>query len=211
LQKQANFVQIIKQYLNIKRIEIKGKKMGRPAREQKDQYTYKDYLSWEDQERWEIINGTAHNMPPSPGFEHQRISMAIIEVLLNSKDKLRECTLLHAPLDVVLSETNIVQPDIFIICDQQKIKAQHIKGAPELIFEIISPGTATRDKREKKDIYEQFGVKEYILVYPNLKNVEQYILSKTQYGKAEIINWDETFTLETFALEIDLRKIFNQQ
>ncbi|MEA3415917.1 MAG: Uma2 family endonuclease [Thermodesulfobacteriota bacterium] len=72
-----------------------------------------------------------------------------------------ECFVGIAPTDVVFSEHDVVQPDVFVVCDQKKITEANIQSSPDLIMEVLSPATSLKDKREKKNLYEKYGVKEY--------------------------------------------------
>jgi len=174
-------------------------------------YTYKDYKNWPDDERWEIIDGVAYNMSPASKVKHQKISINFVEKLILQKNRLNGCDLFSAPTDVVLDEYNVVQPDIFIVCDKNKITEDNIKGAPDLVVEIVSPSTAYKDTKIKKDLYEKFGVKEYIIVFPDFFMVERYILKDGAYGVPGRFNWDEKLKLETFDIEIDLWEIFERE
>ncbi len=185
--------------------------MAITAKKMDKKYTYEDYKKWPDDERWEIIDGVAYNMSPAPKVKHQRISWNIGEIFVKAKGKLKGCTPFSAPTDVVLDEFNVVQPDIFIVCDENKITEDNIKGAPDLIVEIVSPSTAYKDTKIKKDLYERFGVKEYIIVFPDLFIVERYILKDKSYGVPERFNWDETLKLNTFDIEINLWEVFERE
>ena len=181
------------------------------AKKEKKIYTYSDYISWPDDERREIIDGVAYNMSPAPKVKHQRISRNITWVIGRNASKLKGCEFFEAPTDVVLDEYNIVQPDLFIVCDKSKITEDNIKGAPDLIIEIVSPLTAYKDTKIKKDLYEKFGVKEYIIVFPDLFLVERYVLKDGSYGVPERFNWDETLKLNTFDIEINLWEVFERE
>ena len=172
-------------------------------------YVYKDYLSWPEDERWEIIDGTAYNMSPSPTVRHQRMVGNIFYLLKVLID--HQCPVFLAPTDVVLDDLNIVQPDLFIVCDTEKITDNNIQGAPDLIFEIISPATEVKDRREKKNLYERFGVKEYIIIFPEREYAERYSLIENRYSQSEIFNWDEVFQLTVFDIEIKLWEIFEKE
>jgi Uma2 family endonuclease len=92
-----------------------------------------------------------------------------------------------------------------------KITEDNIQGSPDLIVEVISEGTEVKDRREKKNLYEKFGVKEYILVFPEREYVERYCLKKGKYGSPEIFNWDEILKLTVFEFEINLWEIFEKE
>ena len=172
-------------------------------------YTYEDYQNWPDGERWEIIDGEAYDMSPAPLIRHQRITGNFFHVLKNSID--RQCPVFDAPTDVVFDEYNVVQPDVFAVCDRNIITEKNIQGIPVLIIEVTSPSTSLKDRREKKNLYEHFGVKEYIIVFPEDSTVERYVLKKGAYGPAEIFNWDEELPLISFDLHIRLWEIFEKE
>ena len=174
-----------------------------------EQYTYQDYLNWSDDERWEIIDGVPYNMTPSPTSKHQGIVTNFARVLSNNLIN-TSCKIFVAPLDVYFEEKNFTQPDVFVVCDKSKITEKNIQGAPDLIIEVLSPSTQLKDRREKRYLYERFGVKEYILVYPQQEIVERYILKDNEYSKPEIFNWDEILKLKIFDIEINLWEIFEK-
>jgi len=174
-------------------------------------FTYQDYLRWPDDERWELIDGQAYSMSPAPKTRHQRILWRLTEVFVNNKDALKSCIPFYAPTDVVLDEFNVVQPDLFVVCSKKKITEDNIQGAPDLVIEITSPATELKDRREKKALYERFGVKEYIIVFPDREYLERYVLKNKKYGPPEIYNWDETLKLRTFRMELRLYEVFEKE
>jgi Uma2 family endonuclease len=172
-------------------------------------YTYKDYLTWPDEERWEVIYGVAYSMTSAPKVKHQSIAGALYIKL--KTHPANTCYTGIAPTDVVFDEHSVVQPDIFVVCDRGKIKEDNILGAPDLIIEISSPATEVKDRREKKNLYERFMVKEYIIVFPEGEYIERYRLKEGGYGIPEIFNWDEVLKLESFEVEINLWEVFERQ
>ena len=182
----------------------------RPAVSKEKKYTFRDYLTWPDSERWEIIDGVAYNMTPAPKVKHQRI-VGLLDRKLADTIEGKGCSLFIAPTDVVLDEYNVVQPDVLIVCDKKKITDDNIQGAPDLIIEVSSPATELKDRREKKNTYEKFGVKEYIIVFPEREYVERYCLRDDRYGAPEIFNWDEVLRLCFFETEINLWEIFEKE
>lgn len=180
-----------------------------PLPQTQKRYTYQDYLTWPDEERWEIIDGVAYDMSPAPSTMHQRISMQIA-TLVNIALRGKSCTPFAAPTDVYFSEEDVVQPDVFVVCDRNKIEKNKINGAPDLIFEILSPGTSRKDRWEKKELYERNGVREYILVVAESQYVEQYILqSDRKFDSGKALRKDEKLVLSSFDnLEMDLKEIF---
>ncbi len=175
----------------------------------KGYYTYQDYLNWPDDERWEIINGVAYSMAPAPSIDHQRI-LRILSTQLESKLKGHKFELFFAPTDIVLSEIDVVQPDLFVVCDPKKISKNNIKGAPDLIIEILSPSSTLKDRRLKRFLYEQSGVREYLLFNPMEKLVERYMLQENgRYGVNEIFDTTETISLQSLdGIKVDLNEVF---
>ncbi len=180
------------------------------ATKKEKKYTYKDYSNWPDDERWEIIDGAAYSMSPSPKVKHQRI-VSLFDRKLAMPIEEKGCSLFLAPTDVVLDEYNVVQPDVFAVCDKNKITDDNIQGVPDLIVEVVSPATELRDRREKKALYERFGVKEYMIVFPEREYVERYCMKNDRYGAPEIFNWDEALKLCFFSIEINLWEIFEKE
>ncbi len=180
-------------------------------------FTYKDYLTWNDNERWELINGMAYNMAPAPSVNHQRISrQLLLQIGIFLSDK--PCEVFSAPLDVRLPETdqkdedtkNVVQPDIVVICDSSKLDEKGCKGAPDLIIEIVSPASASIDNIKKMELYEKNGVKEYWIVHPIYKIVTIYkIMENGLYGKPEIYSEKDKIEVELLkGLTVDLGLVF---
>jgi Uma2 family endonuclease len=172
-------------------------------------YTYQTYLTWPDDERWEIIAGTAYDMSPAPLIKHQNIT-SNFHIKLKTHPG-NSCYTGIAPTDVVFDEYNVVQPDVFLVCAKSKITENNIQGPPDLIVEVVSKGTEVKDRREKKNLYERFGVKEYILIFPEREYVERYCLKKGKYGSSEIFNWDENLKITVFEFEINLWEIFEKE
>jgi len=172
---------------------------------------YQDYLKWPEDERWEIIDGKAYDMSPAPKVKHQSISRNLSGILYNKKKDFKNCEFYEAPTDVVFDDFNVVQPDIFVVCDKIKITEDNIKGAPDLIVEIVSPSTAYKDTKIKKELYEKFKVKEYIIIFPDLQMAERYVLVSGKYGIPERFNWDETLKMKTFDIKINLWEMFEKE
>jgi Uma2 family endonuclease len=173
------------------------------------EYTYADYLTWPEGERWEIIAGRAYNMTPAPSTNHQRILLRIAS-LLEREPALSSCRVFIAPTDVVLSESDVVQPDVFVVCDQKKITKENIQGIPDLVLEVLSPSTARKDRREKKALYERFGLEEYILVDPDGQYVERFRLEPNgTFSKGEVFAAQDLLSFRAFeGVEIPLRDVF---
>lgn len=122
----------------------------------------------------------------------------------------KACRPFFAPVDVVLSEYDIVQPDVFVVCDKNKISDANIQGAPDLVVEVLSPATALKDLREKKNLYEKFGVNEYIVIDPLEEYVEQFSLGADgTYNKGEVFGPQEILRFKLLeGVEVTLWEIF---
>lgn len=122
-------------------------------------------------------------MSPSPTFGHQNIALTIATQLKNFVDKHELGVVVIAPMDVYFGKENVFQPDILFVTKERLdiIKDEKIKGAPALIVEVLSPGTKKLDKKNKKAVYEQFGVKEYWIVEPQSKKTTGFKLENNEY------------------------------
>ncbi|HUX13258.1 MAG TPA: Uma2 family endonuclease [Spirochaetia bacterium] len=160
--------------------------MGEPARKTDRRYTYGESCTWNDEERWELIDGVAWNMSPAPRERHQRYLIELGRQIANFLVD-RECRVYPAPFDVVLPDypeqsaedsPTVVQPDICVICDRSKITEAGCTGAPDLVVEILSPSTSRKDAEIKRKLYERHGVREYWIVDPGNLFIHVYLLEK---------------------------------
>lgn len=177
--------------------------------------TFAEYLTWYDEPRYEIIDGIPY-MQAAPSRQHQRIVTQLTgELYAFLKGK--TCEVYTAPFDVRLSaakdeeEYYVVQPDISVVCDNRKLDDKGCKGAPDLIVEVLSPSTWQRDRIEKLNQYQKHGVKEYLLIYPNEKILEQYLLEENgTYRTPFIYNEENVFRSHIFPeFEIPMRTILS--
>ncbi|WP_447859681.1 Uma2 family endonuclease [Nitrospira calida] len=148
--------------------------------------TYEDYLLFpDDGKRHELIHGD-HYMTPAPNTKHQRVSLRLAAALENWIARQRLGTVLAAPYDVVLSDEDVVQPDLLFISAERSsiITEANVQGAPDLIVEILSDATRKKDEVTKRKLYERYGVKEYWIVDPELETVKALRLSGDQYARA---------------------------
>jgi len=177
---------------------------------EKKKYTYEDYLKTPADERHELIEGELL-MTPSPATKHQRISRKfefILEKYVTEND-LGE--IFDAPYDVHLDNENVVQPDILFVSKERAsiIGEKNIQGAPDLLIEILSEGTAYLDLVRKKKLYARFGVKEYWIADPGEETVDVYTLKDGLYALQK--TYSKNDTLESFLLsgiKIALKGIF---
>lgn len=158
-------------------------------------YTYADYLIWSRSHGDELIDGVAYvREPPSPSRSHQEF---VAEMYRQAADTLEGETgrIYIAPLDVRLpknAETDdetdtVVQPDLLIVCDRKKLDDRGIRGAPDWIAEVLSPGTAGYDQTTKLTAYERAGVPEVWLIHPVDRTLTVYRLQDGRYGRPDII------------------------
>jgi len=175
----------------------------------KENFTWDDYCTWPDEERWEIIGGEAFAMSPAPTLRHQSILIELGAQLL-PLFKGKNCTVFVAPTDVKLSEKDVVQPDLLIVCDEKQMKRTHIEGAPTLIIEILSPSTTLHDRSRKMDLYAASGVKEVWLVTPHPAMVEIFTLKDKSYLLRHVFSRDDFLKSPTFKeLKLDLSPVFD--
>lgn len=155
-----------------------------PLPQQNESYTYSDYCTWDDGERWELIDGVPYAMSPAPSSTHQAISGELFGQLRDYL-KGKPCKVYHAPLDVRLKaeeeDDTVVQPDLVVICDRSKIDEKGCKGTPDLAIEILSPSTARMDRVLKFQLYQRAGVREYWIVDPTIQSVQVCVLQNGAY------------------------------
>ncbi|MCS6785839.1 MAG: Uma2 family endonuclease, partial [Thiobacillaceae bacterium] len=179
-------------------------------------YTVADYLSWSDERRYELIDGEAWLMAPAPMLQHQSITLALgAQLLAQLDDRVKSgvdcpCRVFVAPVDVVLGADTVVQPDVVMVCDPQRLaNGRYIDGPPELVIEVTSPATARRDRLTKRDLYERVGVAVYCIVEPEAGTVECYRLEGGRYGKPEVYAAGDRLTLPYCdGLALDLTALF---
>lgn len=188
-----------------------------PSASYDKQYTYADYLKFDFDHMVELIKGQLFKMSPAPHPDHQKVSLGFTLSLGTYLEK-KSCQLFHAPFDVILpienrkleSANTVVQPDLCVICDVDKITDAGCVGAPDLVIEILSPSTAKKDMTDKYEIYEQSGVKEYWTISVRNKLVQVFLLDKGRYGRPQIYNDKDTISPSMFPdLEIDLSRVLN--
>ena len=136
-------------------------------------FTYEDYLTTPEDERYELLDGDLM-MVPAPNVKHQRVSAQLYVQLHRFIEDRGLGTVLYAPCDVVLSNADTVQPDILFVSREREndlITPENVRGAPDLVIEILSPSTETKDRGLKRDLYGRHGVTEYWLVDPIAETV----------------------------------------
>ena len=184
-------------------------------------YTYADYLTWQVRERLELIKGHIFKMSPAPMRYHQELSGALYREF-SSYLKKKPCKVFSAPFDVRLPKTKdgkrddqiytVVQPDIVVVCDRAKLDRKGCLGAPDLIAEILSPSTAAKDVKDKFELYEASGVREYWIVHPEESLLEIFWLDESlKYRLERIYTREDIVNVGIFDdFSIDLRDIFEE-
>jgi len=175
-------------------------------------YTYADYLEWDGPERYQLFNGEAFQMA-SPSVEHQAISIEVSSQFHNFL-KGKPCRVFTAPLDVRLfpkkdkSDNTVVQPDILVVCDKNKIDKGSINGVPDLIIEIASPSNTRNELLLKFQYYLKAGVREYWVIVPEQKNIQVHLYEKGRYITAIYENDERVPVTVLPGLEIALEDLF---
>ena len=173
---------------------------GSPKQKAKKKYTYADYRSWNDDKRYELIDGVVYDMN-APLRKHQEILVELSRQFANFL-KEKSCKVYVAPFDVRLPKKSkkddkihtVVQPDISIICNDKKLDKYGCIGAPDLVIEVLSPSTAGKDHIIKRQLYEQHKIKEYWIVDPSNRIVTIYHHNGKTYDKADIYDDNSKIT-----------------
>ena len=157
--------------------------------------TYADYLETSDDERYELLHGELV-MAPAPLTDHQMVVMELGSQLHTFVKDRGLGAVLSAPTDVVLSDTDVVQPDILFVSNERahSITPENIQGAPDLVVEILSPSTAERDRSVKFELYAQHGVQEYWIVNPDARTITVFLLNEGEFEEVDTYSEGETLT-----------------
>ena len=183
-------------------------------------YSYADYLTWMDDVQRELHDGLIKLMTPAPSRRHQDISTNLVSMFwyfLRNK----QCKIYHAPSDVRFPKDRksledkqvytVLQPDLYVVCDLSKLDDRGCLGAPDLVIEIVSPKNSKRDVKDKFDIYQQHGVREYWIVSPLDENVNVFVLDdKSKFQFVGMYAGDDKIPVNIFNgdLKIDLTEVF---
>lgn len=177
-------------------------------------YTYADYLTWDMDVMVELIKGKVFKRDAAaPRMSHQKVSV-ILTTAFHGFLKGRRCQVFHAPFDVrlpVKSKKNqdidtVVQPDLCVVCDPGKLDDAGCIGAPDLVVEILSPGNNKRELKNKYEVYEEAGVKEYWVIHPNEQTLLIYTLVSGKYQSSRLfVSGDtvESSCIEGFQLNLE--------
>jgi Uma2 family endonuclease len=162
-------------------------------------HTYREYCTWPEDVRYELIDGQAYAMSPGPSRRHQEIGFEVARQVADALEG-TGCRVYVAPFDVRLPRSNeadddidtVVQPDLMVVCDRAKLDDRGCRGAPDWVIEVLSPSSAGHDQILKRAVYERHGVKEYWLIHPVDQVVTVYRLVDGAYGKPDIYELKDT-------------------
>ena len=187
-----------------------------PVPAPKGHYTFADCLIWGENERIEIINGEAVMMAP-PTRIHQEILMELSRQLANFLEG-KKCKVYPAPFAVRLFEKDgdtpedvdtMVEPDISVVCDHDKLDKHGCKGAPDLVVEVLSPSTQRHDRLVKLDLYQRAGVREYWIVDPDSSTVQVFMLKNGYLHPYEVYSEKDIAKVNVLdGCFIELSKVF---
>lgn len=182
-----------------------------------ERYTYADYLSWPEGERWELIEGFAWDMSLAPSRRHQEVVLNMASIIRKYLDG-KPCSVFISPFDVrlpfvALSDDDIdtvVQPDISVFCDATKLDDRGAVGAPDMVVEVLSPSTAKKDLSIKLLLYQRVGVREYWIVDPDLSVINIFRPAQDGlYSEVAVVIPGQTMRVGIFPdLEIDIAEVF---
>ena len=188
-----------------------------PLPKENKKNTYADYITWPENERWEIIDGVPY-MQAAPLWQHQSISGEIYRQISNYLIG-KPCRVFSSTFDLCLAEynegdddiTNVVQPDIVVVCDESKLRKTGYFGVPHLIIEISSISTTRRDRVLKFNKYEKAGVAEYWIVDPDGKYISVFTLQDNRrYGRPEAYTEEDKVPVTVFPdFRVDLKPVFD--
>ncbi|WP_194976124.1 Uma2 family endonuclease [Aquiflexum lacus] len=177
-------------------------------------YTYADYLTWDIDHMVELIKGKVFRQAAAaPRRIHQEISIRISSQLF-ALLKGKGCKVFSAPFDVRLPAkskkhediTTVVQPDICVVCDPEKLDDLGCVGAPDLIMEILSPSNNKKELQNKYEVYEESGVREYWIIHPYEKTLLIYTLTDGKYIPSKLFTLGDHVTsgcIDGFVLDLE--------
>tara|TARA_R110000737_G_C14608549_1_gene490565 strand:- start:1904 stop:2506 length:603 start_codon:yes stop_codon:yes gene_type:complete len=182
-------------------------------------YSYADYLSWQMDEMVELIRGKVFRQAAAaPRRIHQEVSMVLSNTLYQFL-KGKTCKVYVAPFDVRLPVSSrkhkdidtVVQPDLCVVCDREKLDELGCVGAPDLIIEILSPGNNKKELQLKYEVYESSGVKEYWVIHPDERTLLIYTLEGGKYQPSRLFTMGDRVKSQALAgFELDLDEVFGE-
>ena len=173
-------------------------------------YTYREYLCTPEDKRYELINGELL-LSPSPKTAHQRLAVKLGATMHFFVEDAGLGEIFFAPFDVYFNETNVVQPDIIFVSGERAliVNDDNIRGAPDLVVEILSPSTANRDRVLKRALYAEHGVREFWIADTDAKTISVFLLGDAGFDLAAIYGEGQTLTSPTLSgFSVGLDDIF---
>ena len=180
-------------------------------------YTYADYYKWKFEDRVELIKGRIFKMSPVPNRLHQELTGEIYLRLRNFLDK-NPCKVYIAPFDVRLPRKSkkdieiytVLQPDICVVSDLAKLDKRGCIGAPDIVVEVLSPANNKKELKNKYEVYEEAGVKEYWVVFPTEKTMLVYTLVDGKFSPSRLMVSDDVVTSAVLpGFSLDLTELFS--
>ena len=164
-------------------------------------YTYADYFKWQFEERVELLKGRIFKMSPAPNRAHQTMA-GYIYLELGTFLRKKQCKVYIAPFDVRLPRKStddkdiitVLQPDVCVVCDPSKLDKRGCIGAPDIVVEILSPGNNAKELKNKFEIYEEAGIKEYWVVAPQNQTFTAYTLIDNKYQPSRLMTTGDIVT-----------------
>lgn len=182
-------------------------------------YTYADYLQWKFLERLELFRGKIYKMG-APNTLHQVVAGNLYGEMRHYL-KGKSCQVFIAPFDIRLpiqnkkrddEITTVVQPDVCVVCDPAKIDERGVCGAPDLVIEVLSPGNSKKEVRDKFELYEEAGVREYWVINPTEQNLITFLLTaEGTFGSAKMYTGGDRLEAATVpGFSINVTEIFTK-
>ena len=157
------------------------------TRRAKVRFNYGDYCLLPEDKRYDLIDGELY-MAPAPSSRHQRLLLRLARLLADFIELHGLGEVYIAPLDVILSEQDVLQPDLLFVAQERReiISERGCEGPPDLVVEILSPATEQRDRELKRKVYAKYGVPEYWLVDPEAESIEVMTLEAEDFGSPSV-------------------------
>jgi Uma2 family endonuclease len=176
------------------------------AEKYRPHYTYDDYCLWEG--KWELIEGMPYAMSPAPNIRHQKTAAHLNALFFNALGKCKKCKV-YQPIDWRIGDDTVLQPDLSVVCKPINNNA-YLDFPPELVIEILSPSTAQKDRREKFAIYQQQGVKYYLIIDPAFNKIEVFELVNGNYEAVAVSPSFYSFLLDDCTAEVSFDNLFEE-
>ncbi len=186
--------------------------------DQNKTYTYADYFKWKFEERVELIRGKVFKMSPAPNRKHQELTGDVFYELRRFLNN-NSCSVYVAPFDVRLPRKSkddkdivtVLQPDICVVCDRTKLDDKGCVGAPDIVVEVLSPGNNAKELRNKYEVYEEAGVKEYWVISPQDETFTLYSLEDGRFRPSKgMVAGEVVKSAVLDGFELDLEALFSK-